>query len=194
VPVGGTPGSDGFAVHTLLGASAIGIARNDPDGTARVATVLIGLTGKPLTPPGQPSFLLDVPGGVFDTPSAAAFTWGGQLYLSGATYPADFATGAAFIARLDLDGSIDEAFAGGIITHRESLEYAAFNDLKAGPEGVLAAGWDFGEQPATLPPSNALLARYRKDGSLDAAFGTNGVVLHDFRNGAKECGPLVHPQ
>jgi hypothetical protein len=47
-------------------------------------------------------------------------------------------------------------------------------------------------RPATLPPSDALLTRYRSDGSLDPSFGSGGVLFHDFRDGAAVCGPLVH--
>ncbi|TPV92440.1 MAG: hypothetical protein B7733_25750 [Myxococcales bacterium FL481] len=192
VSVGGSLGFAGTAFHNRAGAMAVSLMTYQDDGAAVASTVLFDEYGHVLEGPDGPAFSLDIPGGAYDAPTAGGFWWGETLFLAGATYPVDFATGDAFITRVDESGVVDESFGGGIVTEHLELEYAAFNDLALGRRsGVLAAGWEFSEGDETLPLADALLVRYRNDGSLDPRFGRGtGVVLHDFNHGREVCGPV----
>lgn len=192
VLIGDGAGREGAAFFTAFGSSAVTLAAPPVDGHTRVATVLFDRRGRLLPAADGAPFLLDAPSGTQDAPSAGAFFWGRTLYLAGTTYPDDFATGDAFVARASLNGVIDPSFGNGVNTQHFDLEYAAFNDVAITSRSLTAAGWDFGEEPDTLPPSDALIVRYRHDGRLDAGFGTNGVVKLDFLHGQALCGPLVH--
>lgn len=97
--VGGALGGGGVSTHTFLGSSAVSIARS-ADGTEQIATALFGWDGRSLAADGGARFALDVPSGTHDAPNAAAFAWGNELYLAGASYPDDYATGDAFLARV----------------------------------------------------------------------------------------------
>lgn len=70
-------------------------------------------------------------------------------------------------------------------------QYTAFLASSVNASGVTLAGYDFGEAPASLPPSDALVVRYRTDGTLDPTFGEGGAVQLDFRQGALACGPRI---
>jgi hypothetical protein len=135
--------------------------------------------------------LLDVPSGIQDSPNAGAFSWGRTLYIAGATYPENFATGDAFVARTSTGGVIDPRFRDGIVSEHLDLEYTVFTDLVSMPASVTVVGWNFSEANETLPLSDALIARYRHNGSLDYSFGDSGMVLLDFMQGEPACGPRV---
>jgi hypothetical protein len=176
----------GTAFFSELGAAAVSVGVPTATGT-QIATALFDRRGKPRGTP----VLLDAPSGTEDGANAGAFFRGRAMYIAGATYPEDFATGDAFLARSGLRGALDHAFGGGLLTSHFDLEYTAFNDLAVTTHAVTVVGWNFGEAEATLPPSDALVVRYRHDGTLDPQFGDGGVVLLDFMGGEAVCGPLV---
>lgn len=188
-PIGGAPGSGGASSHSLFSGSAVSLAKNLEDGSTRVATVVFDAWGHVrLTPEGGTAFELDAPTGTADSLNASERFWG-SLYLAGATYPESFATGDAFVTRID--DTAPAADFGGVISEHYELEYTAFNDLAVDLRGVTAVGWDFSETEQDLPRSDALLVRYRHDGSLDSSFGDGGVLHHDFRGGELACVPLT---
>jgi uncharacterized delta-60 repeat protein len=189
IVVGGASGGGGASFHSPWGASGVSLNVSSEDGSSRVATVLFDHRGRP---DGiDDAIELDVPNGTADSVNAAAFFRGRAIYLVGATYPSDFASGDAWIARTSLDGLLDGRFGGGLVTEHFDLEYAAFNDLAIDRRGITAVGWNFGEEDESLPPSDALIVRYRHDGTLDESFGEDGVVLLDFMHGLLACGPRV---
>jgi uncharacterized delta-60 repeat protein len=187
--IGGAPAGGGASSHSLFGGSAVSLAKNLEDGTTRVATVVFDAWGHIQPAAGGSAFEIDAPSGPADSVNAAERYWG-SLYLAGASYPESFATGDAFITRVESDG-VPAAEFGGIISEHYELEYAAFNDLAVDASGVTAVGWDFSETQEDLPRSDALLVRYRHDGTLDERFGEGGVLLHDFRGGEALCEPLT---
>ena len=187
--LGGAAAAGGASSHSLFGGSAISLARTLEDGKTRVATVVFDAWGRVRPAADGGLFEVDAPTGSVDNVNAAERFWG-SLYLAGGTYPESFATGDAFITRADDDGLPSAEF-GGLITEHFELEYAAFNDLAVDPRGVTAVGWEFSETERGLPRSDALLVRYRHDGTLDESFGQGGVVLHDFHGGEATCVPLT---
>lgn len=187
--IGGAPAGGGASSHSLFGGSAVSLAKTLEDGSTHAATVVFDPWGRVRNTADGGTFELDVPGGAIDNVNAAERFWG-SLYLAGATYPESFATGDAFITRLDEDG-VPSADFGGVITEHYELEFAAFNDLTPDARGVTAVGWEFSESEQNLPRSDALLVRYGHDGMLDESFGDGGVVLHDFHGGQPVCVPLT---
>jgi uncharacterized delta-60 repeat protein len=183
-------GSDGGAALSLTGKAAISLSLAAADGASQIATVSFDRHGVVVPSAEGEVSLLDVPGGTQDSASAAGFR-GRNLYLAGSTYAEESESGDAFVARLTPNGALDPKFAGGINTEHLDLEYTAFNDLAVRTAGVTVAGWNFGEKPHTLPPSDGLVVRYHFDGTLDETFGQDGIVLVDFRHGARVCGPRV---
>jgi uncharacterized delta-60 repeat protein len=87
-------------------------------------------------------------------------------------YPQE--TSGWLLARLNADGTVDSTFNGGQPVHYEPNSYVVPSDAKLLPDGsILIAGNDY----------NALtLARYNYDGTLDASFGTGGVVTDSTGN------------
>ena len=187
--IGGAPAGRGASSHSLFGGSAVSLAKTVEDGTTRTATVVFDAWGRFRNAADGGTFELDVPNGVVDNVNAAERFWG-SLYLAGATYPESFASGDAFITRMDHDG-LPSADFGGVITEHYELEFAAFNDLAVDARGVTAVGWEFSETEQGLPRADALLVRYRHDGTLDESFGESGVVLHDFHGGQAACAALT---
>lgn len=85
--------------------------------------------------------------------------------------PEDFA-----VARLDRNGALDRAFDGDgrVRTHLSGSEYALAVVVQA-DDRIVIAGRGF-----TNGSDDFALVRYNSNGSLDASFGTAGVVLTNF--------------
>lgn len=182
----GSAANDGGAAVSSFGSSVVSLSVTGDDGSARIASVQFDRTGR-LTPTVR---WLDVPGGSQDSVYAAVLR-GRSLLLAGSTGPDDSATSDAYVARLGSSGVLDPTFGGGLQRAHFDLEYASFLGIAVEQGSVTAAGYDFGEEPETLPPSDALVVRYRDDGHLDESFGEGGAVRVDFRNGAHVCGPRI---
>ncbi|MCG8554660.1 MAG: hypothetical protein MJD61_05130 [Proteobacteria bacterium] len=175
----------GTAFFSRRGATAVSLQVVAEAGS-RIATVVFDPRGH--AQQGTDGYLdvLDAPTGALDFANAGAFLWGRAMYLAGATYPQDFATGDAFLARKRAqDAGYD------VTSAHFDLEYAAYNDLAVNRKTVTAVGWNFGEADDTLPPSDALVVRYLHDGRLDTTFGDAGVLKLDFMRGQAVCGPRV---
>ena len=87
--------------------------------------------------------------------------------------PGDFA-----LVRYNADGSLDTGFgANGLVTTDFGASADRINAAILQPNGkIIGVGWSIG----VGGNSNAALARYNADGSLDASFGTGGKVVKDF--------------
>lgn len=102
----------------------------------------------------------------------------GRIVVAGGT-----STGARIpsfaLARYNGDGTLDQSFGSGgrVITNAGGLEGAG--SLALLPDGKILAGgvgYRNGDDFA--------MARYNSDGSLDASFGSNGIVVTDVGGGA----------
>lgn len=179
------PGGQGTAFFSGRGDAVVSLPVASQEGS-RIATVRFDRHGRVVPGPDGYLSILDAPTGTQDSVSAGAFSWSRALYLVGATYPDDFATGDAFLARGATDGSGFE-----VTSANYDLEYAAFNDLAVTRTGLTVVGWDFGEADDTLPPSDGLVVRYGHDGALDRSFGDGGVVKLDYMGHQAVCGPRI---
>ena len=87
------------------------------------------------------------------------------------------------LARFNPDGSPDTSFGtnGGVITPIQNSDIDRFNAVLALPDQtLLGAGSANGNSAAN---EDSLLIRYNDDGSLDTAFGNQGIVITAVANG-----------
>lgn len=119
----------------------------------------------------------------FDTDGIAAVTVGNSgeapfalaLQDDGKFVVGGFVANAAMIARLDADGSLDPTFGrgGGVTTTCGSSSNCWIKDVVVQPDGrIVAAGTRQG-----LASPEFVLLRHDADGTPDASFGANGVVV-----------------
>jgi uncharacterized delta-60 repeat protein len=109
-----------------------------------------------------------------DTAHAISLQEDGRIVLAGTA--ADKAANEVHFAlvRLDAEGKLDSTFSGGGIALTNSFMGAAYG-VEVEPDGsILAAGY------GTVAERDMFaVVRYRSDGSLDSAFGVDGVMLLD---------------
>jgi len=75
------------------------------------------------------------------------------------------------------DSDLDPSFDGDGIVTTDHGEFEQINDLVIQPDGkIVAAGHSGIFQGATQEPLSMMVARYNADGSLDATFGSGGIV------------------
>jgi len=119
----------------------------------------------------------------------------GRIVVSGTVLPSltsfnfDFA-----VVRYNVDGSLDSSFGtnGSVITDIAGGIDQAGAGVVVQSDGKIVVGGTTN----TLVPAvsqNLALVRYNADGSLDAAFGTNGIAVVDF-NGTFETGTSLARQ
>ncbi len=127
---------------------------------------------------------------------AIAMQSDGKIILGGATIDYDDPVydelGDFALARYNADGSVDTTFGNGgyVVTAFDDNYFDLINSIKIQADGkIVAAGYSGTEDPATFEDSsNAVVARYNTNGSLDNSFGTNGkkqinVGLMDYIEG-----------
>jgi uncharacterized delta-60 repeat protein len=146
----------GLVVPGLAGAQDSSLAAGTLDPT-------FGAGGKVLT-----DF-----GGTPDFASAIAVQRDGRIVAAGSSFrdgSADFA-----VARYNPDGSLDASFgdSGMVVTDFGGFDLGLAVAVQRDGKIVVAGS---SQQPGT---GDLALARYDKDGSLDATFGTGGMVLTD---------------
>ena len=184
--VGGTASAGAVALHGRRGSTTVVVPRDMPSGAVEAVTVTFDARGRSESDGVPRVWHTELPPGAAF--SAGAAQGRGALYLSGAIYNADATLSRAFLGHVDA-GSVDGGFGGGLVTQHLQLDYAMYYDLVVTNGAVTVAGWEFSESPEGLAASDALVARYRHDGTLDDSFGDEGVVLLDFQRGRRVCGP-----
>jgi len=93
------------------------------------------------------------------------------------------------LVRYDVDGTPDAGFgSGGVVTTSIRRPDDAMA-LALQPDGKLVAG---GRSSDEATGYDFVLVRYRPDGSVDASFGSGGVVLTSVGAGGDEGAALVH--
>ena len=104
---------------------------------------------------------------------AVALQPDGRIVVAGNAF--DGISGDLFVARFNADGTPDTAFNGTGHVTTDVGDNAVGYGLAVLPDGrLLVAGYR-----ETSAGPDLLLARYASDGSLDASFGTDGVVTTD---------------
>ena len=97
----------------------------------------------------------------------------GKIVVAGSTSNSERADSFA-LARYNSDGNLDQSFGSGgrVITNTGGLEVVF--SLALLPDGkILAGGTGY------VHGSDFAMARFNSDGSLDASFGSNGIVVTD---------------
>lgn len=156
---------DGKIVAAGVSSGDFAVARYDTNGTLDAT---FGTGG-----------LVKTDFGSFDQATAVALDPAGRIVLVGLT------GGAIAMARYaPLDGSLDPTFGSGglVVTDLGSGGQAVAMDVAVGGEGKITVGGGVGSFPSGS--GDFAVARFTADGSLDASFGSGGVVTTDF--GASE--------
>lgn len=128
-----------------------------------------------------------------DIAYAVAMQADGKLVVVGTTYKNNDYSGEDFaVVRYNADGSPDPGFGsdGRVTTDFPGLAAVA-SAVLVQPDGkILVAGGAF---PLFTFLGNFELARYNPDGSLDAAFGDNGIVTTRFPHGSYSFALALQP-
>ncbi len=95
------------------------------------------------------------------------------------------------VARYNSDGTLDITFDGdGIVTTAVSTGHDFGKTLKIMDDGkILVSGTTF----IGGAPEQFAIVRYQSDGSLDATFGSNGIVTTPINNGAQSLALAIQP-
>lgn len=128
-----------------------------------------------------------------DIANAVARQADGKLVVVGTTYNNNDYSGEDFaIARYNPDGSIDTGFGtnGRVTTDFPGLAAVASSVLVQPDGKILVAGGAF---PLFTFLGNFELARYNADGSLDAGFGSGGIVTTVFPHGSYAFALALQP-
>jgi uncharacterized delta-60 repeat protein len=152
--------------HSATTAQDFSLARYNADGSLDTSFGGGGIVITPLTP-GT------------DTANSVALQADGKLLVAGVSGGPDVA-----LVRYNADGSLDTTFGGGDgivmtpvaagLARDEALRVTVQSDGK-----IVVVG--YAQNPSGFPPpttqfADIVVARYNADGSLDATFGTGGIV------------------
>jgi uncharacterized delta-60 repeat protein len=164
----------GAALFALAGAVLAGSGDLDPS---------FGLGGRVLT-----DFNLST-----DIAYAVAVQADGKLVVVGTTYTNnDYSNEDFALARYNPDGSLDASFGsnGRVTTDFPGLAAVASSVLVQPDGKILVAGGAF---PLFTSLGNFELVRYNPDGSLDAGFGSGGIVTTLFPHGSYAFALALQP-
>jgi uncharacterized delta-60 repeat protein len=138
------------------------LARYNPDGTLDATFASGGIA------------ITDFAGGD-DAASAVAIQSDGKIVAVGAAYMGSATRGDFALARYNTDGSLDATFGvGGKVTTDFYQRGDAANAVVIQGDGKIVVGGT--TRNSILHQFQLGLARYNTDGSLDAGFGTGGLV------------------
>jgi len=113
-----------------------------------------------------------------DEPTRVRIQPDGKIVTVGYSADFDFADAVSFLVRHNADGTRDNSFGtNGLVFAAPSLfEDLSFNDFAISTDGkFLVTGTRFAEG-GDGGQSSLVIYRYTSNGTLDAAFGTNGVI------------------
>jgi uncharacterized delta-60 repeat protein len=108
----------------------------------------------------------------------------GRLVLVGTCPPALFT-----VIRLNVDGSFDTSFGGGVVYTPFAPSGLAVAGLLQPDGRIVAVGYG----PPAAGPVSLMASRYNTDGSLDASFGTGGKVTLPFAEEFVVRGAALQP-
>lgn len=118
----------------------------------------------------------------------------GKIVVAGFVNPTGTVDFNSFVARFNLNGSLDSTFSGGIVI----IDFATstlegFQNVAIQTDNKIVVT---GMVPAAGPPNDTdmVTVRFNPDGSQDPTFGSGGVVITDFAGGADTVsGLLIQP-
>ena len=115
--------------------------------------------------------------GAFASANALVLQPDGKLVAAGESRASDGSSGEFALARYHPDGSLDTSFEGDGLAQTRFGAFAAANALVLQPDGKLVAAGV--TRASDFSSVDFALARYHPDGSLDASFDGDGLVLTD---------------
>jgi uncharacterized delta-60 repeat protein len=144
----------------------IAVARFNADGTPDKAFGVDGLAKLPAGPGGGVA-------------NAIALQLDGALVVAGTAFSHGNAEDEFAVARFLANGHPDAAFGtNGLVSTHVGAAASGAQAVALQPDGaILVAGTAFSNGPTD---DDFALARYLVDGTLDAAFGSDGIVTTDF--------------
>ena len=145
------------------------VMRFNPDGTLDST---FGRGGKVRT---------DFPG-LAAVPSSVVIQSDGKIVVAGGAFPLFTFAGNFEVVRYNPDGSLDRSFGDNGIVTTTFAEGSYASDVALQADGkIIAAGTVFVDFVIGEPSdTDFALARYNTDGTLDATFGSGGLVTTDF--------------
>ena len=113
------------------------------------------------------------------TIGAASAGFGITTQADGRILCAGGSDSSAVLVRYLANGTLDASFASGGIATLDLGGLEVFGPMVVQPDGkIIVAG-----RTSSSPAGDFLIARYNTDGTLDATFGTSGVVITDIGGG-----------
>jgi uncharacterized delta-60 repeat protein len=100
----------------------------------------------------------------------------GKIVVAGTAVPIGGSSREFALARYNTDGSLDDAFGSGGIVLTPGTQVVNGLAIQPADGKIIAAG-------NAIPTNASALARYNPDGTLDATFGTGGIVAPTFGQG-----------
>ena len=125
-----------------------------------------------------------------DGPTRARIQPDGKIVTVGYAADNDFGfTYNAFIVRHNADGTVDNSFGtnGSVVVDSDSYEIY-FTDFVILPDGKLLVTAN-----KSTTTTDLVIYRYISNGTLDAAFGTNGVITTPLGNNTREHRIVLQP-
>jgi uncharacterized delta-60 repeat protein len=120
-------------------------------------------------------------GNSYDSGEAVAVQPDGRIVLAGHSYTEPEVNIVFALARYNIDGSLDTTFdEDGKVTTDLGGWRDSGHDLVLQPDGKIVVAEEQWQEGGTV---DFALARYNRDGSLDPAFDTDGIVTSDFSPG-----------
>ena len=122
------------------------------------------------------------------SPYALAVSPDGSMLVAGEFYP-----GTAAIRKYTVNGSADVSFgSSGVVTYQPGTQYAYFYAIEVLPSGLILAAGGAGDGRFDQSTStDARIARYLPDGSLDPSFGSAGIESFAVDGSATRAGALL---
>ena len=141
------------------------------------ALVRFNLNGSLDTTFGTNGFVFTAIGNASDVARALAITPEGKIVVGGTAN--DSVSGILALAQYDTNGSLDTSFGtNGVVTTPGGIYSLQDLQIQINRKIVVVGSRSSG------PGSDVLVVRYHSDGSLDASFGINGIVITTFPIGA----------
>jgi uncharacterized delta-60 repeat protein len=115
----------------------------------------------------------------------------GRILAAGGSTVGYYSRPRMAVLRLSASGTLDGSFGSGGLRLTRPVAYGGYaTAIVEHPNGrIIVAG--AGYEDSSHDPSDWVLARYSRAGTLDPAFGGDGIVVTDFGTGADWAGALA---
>ncbi len=175
----------GVSIFPLDGKEDFAIARYNSDGSLDMTFNQTGVLQVNLAPATGSNSTTN------DYVSAVMIQSDGKIVVAGTVF-ISFPQEWFAVVRINTDGTLDTSFGNGglAVTKVVTTGRNVLSDAFLQPDGkIVAVGWVWDRVLVNQAPDFALV-RYNTDGSLDASFGTNGIVKRDLKYSSSNGTPF----